>query len=434
MATIPCTKTNNGGCAFRGVKMALQPIADAAHLVHGPVTCQGLGWDVRPTGSSGSRLHRDILITDPGELDIIHGGEARLAAAVAALVAARDPAGIFIYQTCVPAMIGDDIKAACRRLTARYARPVVAVDVPGFAGGRDTGSEAAGDVLLEQVIGTREPDHRTATDIVLIGEYNVAGEVWQAARLLAEAGIRVLASIPGDGRMGAIATAHRAHAAIALCSQAMGGLAAKLRERHGVPFIPGSFYGMANTATTLRDIAALLVAQGAPADLASRTEALITRHEAAARIRLRPLRPLLAGKRALLLTGGIKTWSLAGALQEMGMIVAATTLRKASAEDRRCAAALLDENGLWDSADDDRIEAELMSGTIDVVLSASSVRYPAMRAGIPWIEISHDRRMALSGYEGIVNLAARIHTGLRHPPRALGIVAAPWWQSYGSRP
>lgn len=44
----PCNKPNTGGCAFRGAKMALQPICDAAHLVHGPVTCEGLSWDVRP--------------------------------------------------------------------------------------------------------------------------------------------------------------------------------------------------------------------------------------------------------------------------------------------------------------------------------------------------------------------------------------------------
>jgi nitrogenase molybdenum-cofactor synthesis protein NifE len=28
-----------GGCAFDGAKIVLQPIADAAHLVHGPSAC-----------------------------------------------------------------------------------------------------------------------------------------------------------------------------------------------------------------------------------------------------------------------------------------------------------------------------------------------------------------------------------------------------------
>ncbi len=34
-----------GGCAFDGAKIALQPITDAAHLVHGPIACEGNSWD-----------------------------------------------------------------------------------------------------------------------------------------------------------------------------------------------------------------------------------------------------------------------------------------------------------------------------------------------------------------------------------------------------
>ena len=41
------------GCAFRGAKMALQPIADAAHLVHGPASCETGSWAFRPVHSSG---------------------------------------------------------------------------------------------------------------------------------------------------------------------------------------------------------------------------------------------------------------------------------------------------------------------------------------------------------------------------------------------
>ena len=43
-----------GGCAFDGAKIALQPIVDVAHLVHGPLACEGNGWDNR--GSALVRL------------------------------------------------------------------------------------------------------------------------------------------------------------------------------------------------------------------------------------------------------------------------------------------------------------------------------------------------------------------------------------------
>ena len=42
-----------GGCAFDGAKIALQPITDVAHLVHGPIACEGSSWDNRNSASSG---------------------------------------------------------------------------------------------------------------------------------------------------------------------------------------------------------------------------------------------------------------------------------------------------------------------------------------------------------------------------------------------
>ena len=41
-----------GGCAFDGAKIALQPITDVAHLVHGPISCEGHSWDGRGSKSS----------------------------------------------------------------------------------------------------------------------------------------------------------------------------------------------------------------------------------------------------------------------------------------------------------------------------------------------------------------------------------------------
>jgi nitrogenase molybdenum-cofactor synthesis protein NifE len=47
------------------------------------------------------------------------------------------------------------------------------------------------------VIGTQEPAYTTPYDINLIGEYNIAGEMWAVLPLLEKLGIRVLAKITG---------------------------------------------------------------------------------------------------------------------------------------------------------------------------------------------------------------------------------------------
>ncbi|MBU2720583.1 nitrogenase iron-molybdenum cofactor biosynthesis protein NifE, partial [Acidithiobacillus ferridurans] len=63
-----------GGCAFDGAKIALQPITDVAHLVHGPIACEGNSWDNRSAKSSGSQLFRTGFTTDINEMDVVYGG------------------------------------------------------------------------------------------------------------------------------------------------------------------------------------------------------------------------------------------------------------------------------------------------------------------------------------------------------------------------
>ena len=69
-------------------------------------------------------------------------------------------------------------------------------------------------------------------------------------------------------------------------------------------------------------------------DLSERTERLIAREEAKAEAALAPWREKLRGKRVLLFTGGVKSWSVVSALQDLGMIVVATGTEKSTEEDK----------------------------------------------------------------------------------------------------
>ncbi|MGE4559951.1 MAG: nitrogenase component 1 [Desulfobulbus sp.] len=418
----------NQGCAFRGAKLALQPITDAAHLVHGPITCQGHSWSVRPTASSGSRLHRSTFITDLGEMDIIYGGERKLAQAIDGIVSRHDPAAVFVYQTCLPAMIGDDIKAVCRTMSARCGRPVIAVDAPGFAGGKDSGNTFAGQVLLDQVIGTREPDFVTDYDIVLIGEYNVAGSVDIIRSLLGRLGIRILASIPGDGRYRDIASSHRAKASLTLCSRAMVDLGDRLQARFGIPGIAGSLYGLAQTSSTLRNLATLLARQTGKSAFIKQAQALIAEAETATWRFLAPFKKRLQGKRALLVAGGTKSWSLINALEEIGLTVVGSTLQKTSADDRRRAREIAAARNihLYENLGSHRLETLLLREEVDVLLSGMGSSFAAARAGIAWVDISHHRTSPLAGYEGVVRLAEEIDAACHNPVFAQARLPAPW--------
>jgi nitrogenase molybdenum-cofactor synthesis protein NifE len=40
-------------CVFCGSRVVLYPIADALHLIHGPIGCAAYTWDIRGAQSSG---------------------------------------------------------------------------------------------------------------------------------------------------------------------------------------------------------------------------------------------------------------------------------------------------------------------------------------------------------------------------------------------
>jgi len=177
-----------GGCAFDGAQIALLPIADVAHIVHGPIACAGSSWDNRGTRSSGPELYRLGMTTDLSEQDVIMGrSEKRLFLSIKQAIDDYAPAAVFVYNTCVPALIGDDVDAVCKEAEKRWDVPVVPVDAAGFYGTKNLGNRIAGEAMVKYVIGTAEPRPLPADcarpgikvhDVNLIGEYNIAGELW----------------------------------------------------------------------------------------------------------------------------------------------------------------------------------------------------------------------------------------------------------------
>ena len=416
-----------GGCAFDGAKIALQPITDAAHLVHGPINCEGHSWDGRGSKSSGPLLYRTSFTTAITEQDIIFGGEKHLYKAIKEVVEKYNPAAVFVYQTCVPAMIGDDIEAVCKAAAMKLGKPVIPVNVPGFAGSKNLGNKLAGEALLDHVIGTEEPAETTPYDINIIGEYNLSGELWQVKPLLDELGIRILACISGDARYHEVARSHRARAAMMVCSKAMINVARKMEDRYGIPFFEGSFYGIGDMSDALRKISQLLVDRGAPPELLGRTEAVIAREEARAWQRIAPFKERLAGKRVLLFTGGVKSWSVVAALQEAGLVIIGTSTKKSTPDDKeRIKELVKDDAHMFDDLKPREMYKMLKEARADIMLSVGRTQFVALKAKMPWLDINQERHHAYAGYEGMVALVSEIDKALSSPIWEQIRRPAPW--------
>ena len=416
-----------GGCAFDGAKIALQPIVDVAHLVHGPIACEGNSWDNRHSASSGAMTYRTGFTTDINELDVIYGAEKRLFRSIREICERHDPPAIFVYQTCVTGLIGDDIEAVCKRATEKFGKPVIPVNAPGFAGPKNLGNKLGAEALLDYVVGTMEPERTTPYDINIIGEYNLSGELWQVKPLLDALGVRVLSCISGDGRYAEVASAHRARANMMVCSKSMINIATRMQQRWDIPYFEGSFYGISDMSTTLREIARLLVERGAHPELKDRTEALIEVEEARAWDRIRAYRNRLAGKKVLLITGGVKSWSVVSALQEAGLEVVGTSIKKSTREDKEKIKEIMgDDAHMIDDMTPRQMYAMLRSASADIMLSGGRSQFVALKARMPWMDINQERHHAFAGYEGMVTMVEEISKALFNPVWAQVRTPAPW--------
>jgi nitrogenase molybdenum-cofactor synthesis protein NifE len=209
----------------------------------------------------------------------------------------------------------------------------------------------------------------------------------------------------------------------------MINIATKMQQRWGIPYFEGSFYGIGDMSTTLREIARLLVERGAPADLKDRTEALIAVEEARAWERIRAYKQRLTGKKVLLITGGVKSWSVVAALQEAGLEVVGTSVKKSTPEDKQKIKDIMGEGADAHMIDDmtpRQMYAMLREAKADIMLSGGRSQFVALKARMPWMDINQEWHHAFAGYEGMVTMIAEIDKALFNPMWAQVRAPAPW--------
>ncbi|HJV67388.1 MAG TPA: bifunctional nitrogenase iron-molybdenum cofactor biosynthesis protein NifEN [Geomonas sp.] len=431
-----CKKSEPGegterSCAYDGARVVLMPITDVIHLVHGPIACAGNSWDNRGARSSESQLYRRGFTTEMLQNDVVFGGEKKLYKAIREL-AVRYPEAkaIFVYATCVTSMTGDDIEAVCKAAKAKVSMPVIPVNTPGFIGDKNIGNRLAGETLLKYVIGTAEPEYTTDYDINLIGEYNIAGDLWGMLPLFDKLGIRVLSCISGDAKFEDLRYAHRAKLNVIICSKSLTNLAKKMQKNYGIPYIEESFYGLTDVAKALRDIARELddVVNGLEKRvMQDRVEKLIAESEASCRELLAPYKERLAGKRAVLFTGGVKTWSMVNALAELGVEILAAGTQNSTLEDFYRMKALMHQDA---SIIADTSTAGLLSVMYeklpDLIVAGGKTKFLALKTKTPFLDINHGRSHPYAGYDGMVTFAKQLDLTVNNPIWPLLNARAPW--------
>ncbi|MDD2320658.1 MAG: bifunctional nitrogenase iron-molybdenum cofactor biosynthesis protein NifEN [Geobacteraceae bacterium] len=438
-----CKKSEPGegaerSCAYDGARVVLMPITDVIHLVHGPIACAGNSWDNRGARSSGAQLFRRGFTTEILENDVVFGGEKKLYKAIQEL-AERYPEAkaIFVYATCVTAMTGDDIETVCKAAREKVAMPVIPVNTPGFIGDKNIGNRLAGEVLFNHVIGTAEPEYTTDYDINLIGEYNIAGDLWGMLPLFDRLGIRVLSCFSGDARFEDLRYAHRAKLNVIICSKSLTNLAKKMQKTYGMPYLEESFYGMTDTAKALRDIARELdntVGGLEKRIMQERVEKLIAEEEEKCREKLAPYRARLEGKRSVLFTGGVKTWSMVNALRELGVEILAAGTQNSTLEDFYRMKALMHKDAriIEDTSSAGLLQV-MYEKMPDLIVAGGKTKFLALKTKTPFLDINHGRSHPYAGYEGMVTFAKQLDLTVNNPIWPVLNGKAPWEKSLAER-
>ncbi len=409
-------------CVFCGSRVVLYPIADALHLIHGPIGCAAYTWDIRGALSSGPELHRMSFSTDLREKDVIFGGEKKLTAALGELIDQYQPKAAFVYSTCIVGIIGDDVAAVCRMMEKRKGIPVLPVHSEGFKGTKKDGYKAACDALFK-LVGTGSTAAISAVSINILGEFNIGGEAWLIKKYYEQMGVEVVSIMTGDGRVDQIRRSHGAALNVVQCSGALTFLAEMMRETYGIPYMRVSYFGIDDMAKSLYDVAAHF---GETPKVMVRTRDIVRREVEAIMPELNRMKTDLAGKRAAIYVGGaFKAFSLIKALRYLGMTVVLVGSQTGNKSDYATLRDMCDDGTIiLDDANPLELSKYIIEKQADLFIGGVKERPIAYKMGIGFCDHNHERKTPLAGFEGMLHFAREVHTS----------VTSPVWQFVPARP
>ena len=401
-------------CVFCGSRVVLYPIADALHLIHGPIGCAAYTWDIRGSLSSGPQLFRMSFSTDLREKDIIFGGEKKLACALDTLIDRYKPKAAFVYATCIVGLIGDDIDAICRKVAEEKGIPVLPVHSEGFKGTKKDGYKAACDAMAK-LVGTGPTEDIGPLSLNIMGEFNIAGEAWVIRDYYERMGLEVVSVFTGDGRVENIKRAHGAALNVVQCSGSVIHLAEHMKEQYGIPFVRVSYFGIEDMSKALYDVAEHF--RDIDPQVLPRTRALVRDEVKKIHPILGQYKKKLRGKKAAIYVGGaFKAFSMIKALRTLGMDVVLAGSQTGTKEDYQVLKDMCDEGTvIVDDANPVELSKYSIEKNVSLFVGGVKERPMAFKLGIGFCDHNHERKLSLAGYSGMLNFAREVYASVSSP-------------------
>lgn len=309
-------RRTNFSCSMPGVWRALSFVRGALVIFHSPRPCAHIahGMDVgsfyrlRAAGTKVRLSPVPLLTSSLSDAEAIFGGEDRLRECIRFAAEKYQPQTIFIANSCVSGVIGDDTYAVAEEMEQELGLPVSAVSAHGFLDGEYyAGYLDAARVLVDRFM---KPAKRRAGSVVLLGDCGgVHGEyVKELRRLLGLLSLRVEGQFPSYLALSEMDVVPAAELLIVLGRRSdekqalLVDLARHIHERFGTSYLADVYaVGSDETKEWLRAVGRLCGRE-------REAEEVICTEEAAFQRAVEEVRPTLSERRVTFAIGRDINW------------------------------------------------------------------------------------------------------------------------------
>jgi nitrogenase molybdenum-iron protein alpha chain len=330
------TFAQSQGCQLTLSLAILNTIRDSVIVLHSPVGCGASLIAVAGVSKNFQKL-RDTkalglrwINTNLDENDVINGGEEKLRSAV--LHADREfrPSAIIVMNSCVPALIGDDIDSILDDLQQQVSAKIVPIHCEGFKTKiQATAYDAVYHGILRHLTGKEEEEISLLEDeteelkrkLRISRTVNVLN-VSSMSRIDEEELVRLLKALDLNVRIlpcyahpDDFADAYETALNVSICATHDDYYVEHIKSKYGIPFILRTIpIGIANTNKWIFDIAGFFGKE-------EEAKKLIDKEIKELEKVLTPYREALKGKRAFVAGGEIRIITTAELLHSLGLEV-----------------------------------------------------------------------------------------------------------------
>ncbi|SEP27854.1 nitrogenase component 1 [Propionispora vibrioides] len=427
------------GCQLNLSLAILNTIRDAVVIVHGPVGCGG-GSLAQAGINKGFQQLRDSsargliwVNTNLREAEVINGGEDNLREAILHAEQEFRPSAIIIVNSCVPAIIGDDVDSVVEQVQKEVKAKIVPVHCEGFKTKiMASAYDAVYHGILRNLIEPDPVDERLERDEqeIFLEKYRISRTVnvlnvssmsrideYELVRLLQALDLN-LNILPCYAHPEDFKKATEAALNVSICATHDDYFVEHLKEKYHIPFILRTIpIGVKYTNRWIQDIAEFF---GMEKEAARFIDQEVRQLEEA----LAPYRELFKGKRVLVGGGEIRVVANAELLQYLGLEVIGL---RAYHYDQFGDEMLGEQEAIqqipFNVATGQPFEMANLVHRLkpDVYVGHVGTNAWAAKQGIPVIPLFHQSQLFL-GYAGVFEFARRLARILRNPAfnRSLG--------------